>query len=189
MDAKLDKPLSDAELIVLDNFLLSLEDDETLSIDEAHGFLTALTIARNQASPEERLQFIWGQPNFKDAGDEEKYTHLLLRLNQEIKNTLQAGRLFEPLVTEMEDEDDVFVEYEGWCFGFMLGVAQEQEKWDTLPKEQQELLTPIGELALIYVEEETELDDEDYETLVELIPGSVASLYRFWQTLERHQLH
>ncbi len=185
----IETPLSDDELMALDTFLLSAEDDESMSIDEAHGYLTALIVGHSRTEQSEWLPAVWGSPVFSDSEEELKMTEMMQRLYNEIKATLTANKTFEPLVTEMEEDDEVFVEYEGWCFGFMMGLAQEADKWDLIPKEEQELLTPIGELALVYVEEASPVDAEDYETLVELIPGSVASLYRYWEQHSKAALH
>ncbi len=189
METCQDQPLSDEELITLDNFLLQSADDESLAIDEAHGFLTGLIIGRSPLQESRWLEMIWGQPAFSSATEQRQMTDLLQRLHGEIQAELASGRKFEPLVTEMEEAGETFLDYEGWCFGFMMALALEQEKWDTLPDQQQALLTPIGELALAYVEENSVIDDDEYEMLIELIPGSVVALYRYWEKQERARLH
>lgn len=189
MSNSTETPLSENELIELDNFLLSIADDESLSIDEAHGFLTALVVSHHHIQLEEWLEYVWGEPDFESTEQEAYYTQLVKRMYAEITDSLEQGKSFEPLVAEMEEEGEVYVEYEGWCFGFMMALAQEQEKWDSLPKDQQELLTPIGELALAYVEEGVEIDDEEYGMLVDLIPGSVVSLYEYWQQTATATIH
>jgi hypothetical protein len=44
------------------------------------------------------------------------------------------------------------------------------------------LLGPIARLALLHVEDEPEIDEEEYELLVELLPGAVAGLNAYWES-------
>lgn len=182
--------LTEEELIALDTFLLSEAcNDTALSIDEAHGFLTAIIAGPAQVAQEEWLTEVWGQPRFADAAEKQRMTGLLLRLHDEIATALQAGRSFEPLMVEVEEEDGETAEaYEGWCFGFMLGVAQHQEMWDRLPRDEKTLIAPMAQLALLNSEEESDMSDEEYASWVELIPGAVMGLYRFWHGAEGQRL-
>jgi len=174
MSALPDIPLSEQELTELDAFLLSEAcDEEALTIDEAHGFLTALVVGPVPLAAEEWLVEVWREPAFADEEEARRMTDLMLRLYNEIAVTIASGRPFEPLVVEEEDEGEVFEVYEGWCFGFILGVELHQSHWEGLPKEQQSLMAPIAQLALLASEEE-------YRAWVELLPGAVAGLYAFW---------
>lgn len=174
-------PLSDQELVELDDFLLSDAcDEETFAIDEAHGFLTALVVGPEAMPQSEWLEAVWGQPRFADEAQARRMTDLLVRLYRSIEADLQAGRPFEPLVVEEEEEGEVFESYEGWCFGFMAGVQEFEELWQPLPKEPQALLTPIAQLALLYTDEEPEMSEAEYGDWIELLPGAVTGLYHFW---------
>jgi len=182
MNAQANQPLNDQELVELDDFLLSTDEDSgSLAVDEAHGYITALVVSDAQLEHQQWLGAVLGEATFSDAAEQARVEELLLRMYDEIAHSLEKGARFEPLVIEEEEAGEIIDVPEGWCYGFMLGVAEEQERWEDLPREQQELLAPIAKLALTYSEDEdTDLDDEDYESLVELIPGSVNSLYDFW---------
>lgn len=183
MPAQPDASLSDEELEALDSFLLSDAcGDEALSVDEVHGYLTALIVGPETVDQETWLVTAWGHPEFGDKASEQRMTGLMLRLYSDIAATLEARRNFEPLVVEVEDEGEVVEAYEGWCFGFMIGVEQHQEMWDRLPKPEQALLAPMAQLALLNSEEAVAMDDETYRSWVELIPGAVMGLYAFWHT-------
>lgn len=171
-------PLSDHELAELDTLLLCEEDDR-LPIDEAHGFMTALLVCHTAISDEELIEAICGDAQFGSDSEPKRITELLLRLRDEIAGSLQSNAPFEPLVIEEEEDGEVFEAYEGWCFGFMLGVTHQAEQWDDITKEQEELLAPIAQLALLHTEEE-EMDEEEYELCVELLPGAVNALYSSW---------
>lgn len=185
MSSRPDTHLTEEELITLDTFLLSEAcDGAALSIDEAHGFLTAIIAGPAQVAQKEWLTEVWGQPRFADAAEKQRLTELLLRLHDEIATTLQAGRSFEPLVVEVEEDGEATEAYEGWCFGFMLGVAQHQEMWDRLPRDEKMLIAPMAQLALLNSEEAVAMRDEEYASWIELIPGAVMGLYRFWHGTE-----
>ncbi len=176
--------LSEQELVELDDFLLSDAcDDDALSVDEAHGFLTALIVGPDAVPQDDWLQAVWGQPRFADEAEAKLMTDKLLRLYGNIEATLREGHPFEPLVVEEEEEGEVYEAYEGWCFGFMLGVEEQEKLWSPLPKDQQALLAPMGQLALLTSDEEGEepdMDEAEYEAWVELLPGAVTALYAFW---------
>lgn len=174
-------PLTDDELTELDTLLLSDEDDR-LPIDESHGFMTALLVGRTNVSDAVLIEEICGDAQFEDENRRQRITELLLKMRDEIATTLQSTAPFEPLVIEEEEDGELFEAYEGWCFGFMLGVANQSEQWDNITQEQEDLLAPIAQLALIHTEEneEDEIDEEEYALCVELLPGAVNSLYASW---------
>jgi uncharacterized protein len=181
MSTELETPLNENDLAELDEFLLSDAcDEDALSIDEAHGFLTALAVTPQPATEDNWMNGIWGQPEFADEQQRQRMTSLLRRLYQEIVTTLEARRDFEPLVIETEEGGEVLEAYEGWCFGFMLGVEEQQELWDELPQNEHNLVAPMAQLALLYSDEETDMDDDEYDDWVELIPGAVMGLYAYW---------
>ncbi len=166
--------LSDEELIKLDE-LLSASEDEALGIDEAHGYLSALIVRDMQIDQAEWLEQI-----IEEHDKHPETIGLLIRLHEEIKTSLQNSARFEPMIIEEEIDGEICEAYEGWCFGFMLGVTQHQTLWDELPSNKEELLAPIAQLALLYSEEEIDLSEDEYEDCVELIPGAVSSLYEHW---------
>ena len=182
MSSDLNAPLTDDELQTLDNFLLAEETGERLSIDAAHGFLTAVIVAHQPMQQQEWLNAILGESAFTDEEEAQHITALLQRMFADISATLEAGRLFEPLIIEEEEEGVILETYEGWCFGFMLAVTNTQALWDELPENEQDLLAPIAKLAMLYIGEESEeeMDEDEYDTWVDLLPGAVASLYAYW---------
>ena len=175
-------PLTDEEIVELDEFLLAAEEDEQrLPIDEAHGYLTGLIVGHASLSMEEAMHAVWGEPAFKDEHEKQYMTDCLVRLYQDISLKLKEGGAFESLAVEIEDEGETLVAYEGWCFGFMLAVTGDEERWSGLPENEQSLLSPIAKLALLYADEKVDMEDDEYEMLTELLPGSVVGLYDYWQ--------
>lgn len=173
--------LSEDEFAELDTFLLAQEDGEGVSVDEVHGCITAMIIGPDSDGQQEWLPQAWGEPVFADESEKDYMTEIMRRMYAEISEMLEQGRRFEPLVIEEENEDgEVEEAYEGWCFGFMRYVAERQDVWEDLPKKEQELLSPIAKLALLCTEEGVDMDAEEYELCVELLPGAVAGLYTYW---------
>jgi len=169
-------PLTEQELAELDAFLISDAcDEDTLPIDEAHGYLTAMLISG--ATDAERATWheaIWGQPGFADEGQKQHVAELLDRLLDDVAASLEKQGSFEPLVVEIEEEGVTIESYEGWCFGFMLGLDQYWGEWE---EEAQDLIIPMARLSLLLEDDAEDMTEEEYEQWVELIPGAVAALY------------
>jgi uncharacterized protein len=173
-------PLSDDEFVELDDFLLQGEQEERLPVDMAHGYITALRVGHIDVTDDEWMGAVWGEPEFADDAEQQRMTNLLLRLHDEIVNSLESGEPFEPLLVEIEENGESYEACEGWCYGFMLGISRDEAQWESLPEHERNLLMPIARLALFYAEEEEDLDDDEYIGLAELLPGAVAGLYAYW---------
>lgn len=186
MTDMLNTPLSDDELIELDEFLLSAgdDDDDRLTVDEAHGYIASFAVKGGDAFASDAwMRDVWGQPEFATEADQERLSNYLVRMRNDILAMLKNGKRFEPLVADLEEEDgETFTSYEGWCFGFMLAVSKAEESWGNLEKAEEDLLVPIAKLAMMYVKDDMDIDEDEYETLVDLIPGSVVGLYQYWQS-------
>lgn len=181
MSSQTEALLTEEEFAELDSFLLAAEEgDERLTVDEAHGFLTALTVGPEMIDCDEWLEQVWGDPPFADDDSRVRLRGYLLRMQREIAADLRDGSSYEPLVLEEIDGDEVVESYEGWCYGFMLGVAAQSSHWEQLPKAEQTLLAPIARLALLHDDEESDMDDEEYDAWVEMLPGAVVGLYQYW---------
>ncbi len=176
--------LTDDELEELSAFLSSSAcDEDTLGIDEVHGYLTALLLfAENGLLMPTWHEEIWGEPRFADDKERQRITSLLDRVPDDISTSLTQDEPFEPLIVEDYEDGVVIESYEGWCFGFMLGLEQQAEVWQTQPDEARDLIIPIAQIALLLDDEGDEMSDEEYQQWIELIPGAVAGLF----ALRRH---
>lgn len=175
--------MTEEEINELDNFLLSDAcTEEALSIEEAHGYLTAIILTSPQEDKSEWWQAIWGEPHFHDEEQKRRLEGLLAAMYSDIAGILERREPFEPMVVEMEEEGQLVESYEGWCYGFMLAVEQNEAQWKALSKSAQGLLAPIAQLALLADNSEEEMSEEEYSQWVELIPGAVMGLYDFWHS-------
>lgn len=181
MSAEITTPLAEQEYVELDAFLLSVEGSQCLPIDEAHGYITALLVSEVALEGELWLKMIWGEPVFDSPAVEKKMTNLMQRLRNEIATMLASGDPFEPMVIEMEEDGEEIEVVEGWCFGFMLAVSEDEEKWTVMRSSEESLLAPIAKLAMLHSGEEINIDADEHEMLVELLPGAVVGLHSFWK--------
>lgn len=174
--------MTDEEFDELDAFLLSDAcDEQTLAIEELHGYLTALQLTPERPASGEWQSAVWGEPKFIDEAQRQHLSAMLEAMRSDIAETLRRRELFEPMVVEMEEDGLLVESYEGWCYGFMLGVEQNPQLWQALPAAAQGLLAPMARLALLADEEEDEeMSEEEYNQWVELIPGAVLGLYDLW---------
>jgi uncharacterized protein len=175
-------PLSVDELEQLDLFLLSeVCQEDAVTVDTAHGLLTALIIQPHPIEAAEWLPLVWGEPNFVSAEQADQMRNLLLRMYHEIETTLRTRSNFEALAIETDEEEGVITSYDGWCAGFMLGTSIHEEIWQNLPQDIATLIVPMAAISLINdEEEETEIDEEEYAEWIELIPGAVMGLYSYF---------
>lgn len=184
MSNPFETPLTDEEMIELDDFMLAAgEHGDCLAIDEAHGYLSALAVMPLDIGQATWLKAILGSTTFKDDGVRQHIASLLQRMYDDIVTTLEASLPLEPLIIEHEEDGEVLESYEGWCYGFMMAVGEYPDQWEKLGKDEAPLLLPIAQLAMLCNEDESEpgIDEEEYQMLLELLPGSVAGLYAFYR--------
>ncbi len=183
MNAAEVEPLTTDELTELDVFLLAGgEDLDRLMIDEAHGFLTALMVTGCPVSFDEVVSELMGPDPFADEFEEQRIKNFIRRMQIDISSGLKKRKRFEPLVIEeIGEAGEIEESYEGWCFGFMLGVTHCEAQWRELPKHEEDLLAPIATLSLLHAEEESDMGIEEYLGWVEMIPGSVMGLNRYFE--------
>jgi len=80
----IEKPLSQAEIDELDDFLTSdAVPEDCMDLSELHGFLTAVAIGPGIILPSEWLPEVWGDeegPRFESLDDARRISELILRL-------------------------------------------------------------------------------------------------------------
>ncbi len=171
--------MTDDDYSRLDDILIT-NIDECLSIDEAHGFLTALSVSQIELSNEDCIESICGDSKL-DAHTRKEVSALILKMYSDIRSMLNSSEPFDILFIETEEQGEIVEVFEGWCQGFMLAVSQEQECWDTLENTEQTIFSPIAKLALLISDESLEMEDDEYDMLVELLPGAVMALNSYFK--------
>ncbi|MFV1982967.1 MAG: YecA family protein [Thiohalomonadales bacterium] len=169
-----DNDYSRLDEILMDNI------ENCLSLDEAHGFLSAMLVSQFALSSEECVESICGDSDFENNIRKE-VSSLILNMYTDIQTMLNTHQVFDILFIETEEEGELVEVYEGWCHGFMLAVCQEPKLWDSLAKNEQSILSPIAKLALLISDETLEIEDDEYDMLIELLPGAVMGLYSYFE--------
>ena len=183
-------PITDEEVQELENFLFGDNvPEECMTLSEIDGFLTALAAGPELVLPSEWLPVIWqGEgPSFDSPQELERVLALILALNARTLDMLQKGEIAPMFNIEVDEDDNELMTPDGWCWGFMEGVALREAAWQPLfdSEEDGDLLDPIAMIAGGGREsaefEEIQNDPEAYEEFLDLISGSALDVYDFWR--------
>lgn len=191
--SNLPAPISDAEFEELESFLLSDQvPEESMTLSELDGFLTALAVGPEIVPPGEWLPVVWqGEgPVFESPEDVERVLGLILALNARIVESIQQDELAPMFNIEARDDGSELMTPDGWCWGFMQGVMLRENTWKPLlDSEDGELLDPIAMIAGggRQLPEFAEIQDspEDYEEFLDMISGAALDIHDYWA--ERRQ--
>ena len=191
-------PLSEAELDELDQFLLYLDEEESMTLDMLDGFLHAIAIGPETVMPSRWLPKVWGLADGGmvlpgvEADQMERVLSLVIRhFNSIIFGFGQRPPFIEPLWgTTQYGELGEFEDAEMWAYGFSKGVNLNRTAWQGLlndPKGMQ-WYRPIGLLG----EDDFSSDQdaltstpEQRQALAGEIAHSVQQIHAFWLPL-RH---
>ena len=146
------EPLCDAEIHVLDEFLMSdSTPEDVLTIDELHGYLTAIICCPVPVMPSNWLTGVWQSeegPEFDSDEQAQEIMSLIMRMHNDIADALRVGEEFGPLMLESTLESgETVVVAQGWCWGFMEGMRSQFDAWKSQLDMINELVIPIAVLA------------------------------------------
>ena len=128
-------PLSEAELDELDQFLLYLDEEESMTLDTLDGFLHAIAIGPETLMPSRWLPRVWGLADGSmvlpgvDIDQMERVLGLVMRhFNSIVFGFGQRPPFVEPLwgTTHYEDMEQ-FEDAEMWAYGFCEGVKLKRQ--------------------------------------------------------------
>jgi yecA family protein len=187
------EPLSEADLIWLEELLLGRISDEEntegkdegiLDLSELDGYLTAIVSAPQLIPPSEWFPAIWGdfQPQWKDRQQIEKVLSLIVTLMNETAFTLMENpQDFTPvfLFTDYNGSESMIVD--DWCVGYLRGIGLCPETWDIETEPMMSLLMPIvilGSEAMFELRDS--LKKKEIKALQEQIAGSAAKIHSYW---------
>jgi len=157
----LEVPVEGVGLDALDAFLSSDQSPpDSMMLAVLDGFLTAIAIGPELASPSEWMPVIWGggDPIFVDEAQMQAVLGGILSRYNQIRHEIVDGT-FEPIL--WSDTDGTVIATD-WAEGFMQGVGLRATKWERLFRSEDggHLILPI--LALC--------GDEDGDSLLDLDP-------------------
>jgi uncharacterized protein len=186
------EPLSDAEIQALDEFLMSdSTPEEVLSVDELHGYLTAIVCCPVPVMPSDWLNGIWQTkegPPFESAAQAQEITSLVMRMHNDIADALGVGEAFGPLMLESTlQSGETVVDPQGWCWGFMEGMRSQFDAWEPYLDTLNELVVPIAVLARVGGDDpELQKLLEDEQKIAQLTDGiaeSAAAIYAYGRSI------
>ena len=195
VSANQSKPLTDDELEELDQFLMSeATSDDAMMIDTLDGYLTAIAIGPRALTINEWLSRVWGsddehRPDFESPTEGQRIIELIIRHLNSIIATLERDPDYINPMFECLNEDetnDTRLDATMWSYGFLTGVKLNWDEWDPLINDSD----GIKAFYPIYLLGDEEIGPEDRklietleqrDALTELIPGSIAWIYQFWQ--------
>jgi uncharacterized protein len=185
MTHQTDQEFTEDDLDRLDQFLMSKGMDEAMSVDELHGFLTAVLCTPELIPPSQWLAQVWGgeEPAFSSLEEAQDIVGMIMRLNNDVAARLSMGEFDPVFMEEMRGDGKMALAPFGWCFGFVQGMQLQPDAWrdETL----NEFLMPI-----VILSESIEgdpsvnalLDDEEaIEEMTGMIPPAVAAIYEHQQ--------
>ena len=123
------KPLLDAELDRLEEFLSGCKGGRAMNIEEMDGFFAALIAGPETVPPSEYLPEVFGGAmsdtcKFKEIKEADDILGLMMRHWNAIAATLYKDDVYMPIL--LEDESGM-CQGNDWARGFMRGVEMRRE--------------------------------------------------------------
>jgi len=186
-------PLSNEELQQLDTLLFArLPDEENLEEDaeegvldvsELDGLCTALVSGPELPEPEEWLPLLWGdfEPEWDGEGHYDAVMALLIRhLNTLAATLAEAPQDFEPLFMSEEQDGEEVTVVDGWCEGYLKGVALGQARWKSGGSELQALLRPLRLFSSATDWAAHTLPAAEFERQAAALVPNARAIHAFW---------
>jgi uncharacterized protein len=128
------KPLTDAELDRLGDFLKSCKGGRAMNLEELDGFFSALIAGPEPVMPSEYNREVFGGEmseavEFASLDEAQEILNLIMRHWNTIAETLHKGEVYVPLL--LDDENGV-AHGNDWAHGFMRGMQIRHESWADL---------------------------------------------------------
>ena len=196
--ANMMEPLTDAELDELDQFLLDVEAEESMTLDMLDGFLHALVIGPETVMPSQWLPKVWGQEAgamMPPADDMDQINHLLGLVMRHFNSIVWGFEQRPPVLapywgTTCYDTTREFEDAEMWAYGFTEGVKLSQAAWQPLfdDPQGQRWYRPIGLLGdddFSPDQDELTRTPEQRQALAEAIEGCLGQIHAFWLPLRQ----
>ena len=187
-------PLSEEELEGLDQFLLYLDNDESMTLDMLDGFLHAIAIGPETVMPSQWLPMVWGQQEsggvMPPADTLEQANHLLGLVMRHFNSIVfgfgQDPKFVELLwsTTEYDDRGE-FEDAEMWAYGVCQGIQLTPAAWQPLLADARGAawFRPIGLLGQENFspnQDELTRTPEQRQVLAKQIEDSVRRIHAFW---------
>ncbi len=195
------RPLSEAEIEQLDQFLLYSEAEDSMTLDMLDGYLHALAVGPARPRPTRWMPRVWSEdatdmmPPARDAAEARRMVGLVTRLYDSIVAGLEdeQGAAISPLWSSFEDRGVERDDAQIWAAGFLAGVDLCLQEWQPLldTQEGQAWMRPLrllGEEELEPREQALRATAAAREKLTLEIPEAVLSMHAYWDASRRAAL-
>jgi len=183
------KPLTEAELDRLGDFLKSCKGGKAMNLEELDGFFAALIAAPDVVMPSEYNREVFGGDlsevvEFASLDEANEILGLLTRLWNKIASTLYKGEIHIPMVFEDEKGE---LHGNDWARGFMRGMHMRHDGWAELVSDEKygDSLIPM---MILYHEhdEDPEMRPEPItpdkrEKVIALMATGLINAYEFFR--------
>lgn len=181
-------PLDPGELGRLASLLAARGGEQTMSLEQLDGFLTALIVGPDVVMPSEYLPVVWGaghEPEFESLEEAQEFMGLLMRHWNGIIGELEERGVYEML---LDEPDERGLAGRRWARGFMQGVDLRRDGWRELLLDENE--GQLVAIAIVAGEVDPEfpreaLPPENAEELVVLMGAGVGRAYRHFKAQRR----
>jgi uncharacterized protein len=182
-------PLSKQELLRLRAFLTSIQNAQSMNLEQLDGFFAALVCSPRLVPPSEYMPQIWGRnPSkksvFRSLPEAEEILGLIMRHWNTIASTLFAGQTHQPCL--VKDEEGLLTGND-WATGFTRGMGFDRKSWAELLSDEENAGSVIPILMLAHEHDpDSEMRPpsivpEKRQDLLRRIPESVLLLYRYFE--------
>jgi len=176
----------------IENFERELEkrDISFFPLDFVHGYLTGIGISPRMIMPNEWVNHLLkNEIEFKSNDDAEFIFSFLLELYSRIIDEIYSGEI-TPLLPEIDDENGVRIEAEGWCRGFIFASSFFSNEFSQYMEEDDDnlidililsYLAGVGETSKLVLQQIiVDWEDDDLE-LIDEIPAIILSMYDYFR--------
>jgi uncharacterized protein len=184
--------LSDAEIELLDNFLLDRINNEEntanrnegiISISELDGFFTAIISGPDVIQPSKWLPIVWGEfePDWESEENFMAVISLLVRHMNTIADTLIERPFdFKPLFLERNIGNKTYTIVDDWCEGYLLGVSLLSDQWQSSGDEMAKWLAPINAFTQATNWQGHNYSKKELEVAQQTISESARKIHAYW---------
>jgi len=183
------KPLTDAELDRLGDFLKRCKGGKAMNLEELDGFFAALIAAPETVMPSEYNREVFGGEmsevvEFSGLDEAQEIMNLMMRHWNRIASTLYKGKIHVPLICEDEKGE---LHGNDWARGFMRGMQMRHDAWSELINDEKYggSLTPM---MVLYHEHDEDpkmrpepITPDKREKLIALTAAGLANAYEYFR--------
>jgi uncharacterized protein len=158
------RPLSDIEIVTLEDRLAEIDPDDSMAVEEFDGFCAALACCPEPIARDEWLPMVLGDSDrahdaLRGEGDDATLLGLVDRHRAAVAAMLYEGEGFAPVLSYDEDGR---AWGNAWAIGFARGMSLRPDAWAPLEEDEDyaDALDPVMRLVAD-AQQDDEDDDED----------------------------